>query len=177
MGESCCRLWFHFHYFRSLSLNNVFLFVKCSSGYAIKPTIHWNIEWYICKLLTNYVLKRIWPNEVSADEYFESCDFSRENTNIETYRCTIYPCLCLIKDEEKYQPARQNMKFVTRSLLSLINKLHILARQADSIFSVSINSHLDNIYLLRCLKSVEEEEEELVNLRIVTRYTHTLIWI
>jgi len=79
------------------------------------------------------------------------------------------------KDEEKYQPARQNMKFVTRSLLSLINKLHILARQADSIFSVSINSHLDSIYLLRCLKSVEEEE--LVNLRIVTRYTHTLIWI
>jgi hypothetical protein len=33
---------------------------------------------------------------------------------------------------EKYQPARQNMKFVTRSLRSLATKLHILARQADT---------------------------------------------
>jgi hypothetical protein len=50
----------------------------------------------ICKLLTNYVLNRILPKGVSADEYFEPCDFSRENTNIETYRCIIYPCLCLM---------------------------------------------------------------------------------
>jgi hypothetical protein len=35
-------------------------------------------------------------------------------------------------DTEKYQPARQNMKFVTRLLRSLANNLHILARQADS---------------------------------------------
>jgi hypothetical protein len=34
-------------------------------------------------------------------------------------------------DTEKYQPARQNMKFVTGSLRSLGSKLHILARQAD----------------------------------------------
>jgi hypothetical protein len=34
-------------------------------------------------------------------------------------------------DTEKYQPARQNMKFVTRSLHSLANKLHIMAQQAD----------------------------------------------
>jgi hypothetical protein len=34
-------------------------------------------------------------------------------------------------DTEKYQPGRQNMKFVTRSLRSLATKLHILARQAD----------------------------------------------
>jgi hypothetical protein len=38
-------------------------------------------------------------------------------------------------DTEKYQPARQNMKFVTRSLRSLATKLHILARQAD-IFGI-----------------------------------------
>jgi hypothetical protein len=31
-------------------------------------------------------------------------------------------------DTENYQPARQNIKFVTRSLRSLDNKLHILAR-------------------------------------------------
>jgi uncharacterized protein YsxB (DUF464 family) len=31
-------------------------------------------------------------------------------------------------DTEKYQPARQNMKLVTRSLRSLANKFHILAR-------------------------------------------------
>jgi hypothetical protein len=35
-------------------------------------------------------------------------------------------------DTKKYQPAPQNMKFVTRSLRSLATKLHILARQADN---------------------------------------------
>jgi hypothetical protein len=39
-------------------------------------------------------------------------------------------------DTEKYQPARQNMKLVTRSLRSLANKLHILALQVD-IFGVN----------------------------------------
>jgi hypothetical protein len=39
-------------------------------------------------------------------------------------------------DTEKHQPARQNMKFVTRSLRSLDNKLHILAWQAD-IFGIN----------------------------------------
>jgi hypothetical protein len=41
-------------------------------------------------------------------------------------------------DTENYQPARQNMKFVTRTLRSLATKLHI---------SISINSHPDNIYV------------------------------
>jgi hypothetical protein len=39
-------------------------------------------------------------------------------------------------DTEKYQPARQNMKYVTRSLRSLDNKLHILARLAG-IFGIN----------------------------------------
>jgi hypothetical protein len=39
-------------------------------------------------------------------------------------------------DTEKYQPARQHMKFVIRSLRSLANKLQILARQAD-IFGIN----------------------------------------
>ena len=39
-------------------------------------------------------------------------------------------------DTEKYQPARQNMKLVTRSLLLFANKLHILAQQAD-IFAIN----------------------------------------
>jgi hypothetical protein len=39
-------------------------------------------------------------------------------------------------DTEKYQPARQNMKLVTRSLRSLANKHHILALQVD-IFGVN----------------------------------------
>jgi hypothetical protein len=56
---------------------------------VLKSTIHCNNQWYICKLLTNYELKRIWPKGVRADKYFELCDFSRENTNIETYGCTI----------------------------------------------------------------------------------------
>jgi hypothetical protein len=37
---------------------------------------------------------------------------------------------------KKYQPARKNMKLVTRSLRSLSNKLHILARSAD-IFGIN----------------------------------------
>jgi hypothetical protein len=36
-------------------------------------------------------------------------------------------------DDEKYQPARQHMKFVTRSLRSFATNLHILARQADIV--------------------------------------------
>jgi hypothetical protein len=39
-------------------------------------------------------------------------------------------------DTETYQPAGQDMKFVTRSLVSLATKLHILARQAD-IFGIN----------------------------------------
>jgi hypothetical protein len=39
-------------------------------------------------------------------------------------------------DTEKYQPARQNMKFVTRSLRQLATKLHILSRHAD-IFGIN----------------------------------------
>jgi hypothetical protein len=39
-------------------------------------------------------------------------------------------------DTEKYQPARQNMKIVTRLLRSFANKLPILARQAD-IFGIN----------------------------------------
>jgi hypothetical protein len=40
-------------------------------------------------------------------------------------------------DTEKYQPAQQNMKLVTRSLRSLATKLHILAREKshDSKYS------------------------------------------
>jgi hypothetical protein len=39
-------------------------------------------------------------------------------------------------DTEKYQPARQNMKFVTRPFRSIATKLHILARQAN-IFGIN----------------------------------------
>ena len=42
------------------------------------------------------ILKCIWPKVVIVDKYFESCDFSGENTNIVNYGWTIYPCLCLI---------------------------------------------------------------------------------
>jgi hypothetical protein len=39
-------------------------------------------------------------------------------------------------DSKKYQPARQKMKIVARSVRSLGNKLHILAWQAD-IFGIN----------------------------------------
>jgi hypothetical protein len=51
-------------------------------------------------------------------------------------------------DTEKYQPARQNMKIVTRSLA---NKLHILARQAD-IFGIN-HIHIQIAYTSLVTKS------------------------
>jgi hypothetical protein len=57
-------------------------------------------------------------------------------------------------DTEKYQPARQNMKLVTRSLCSLANKLHILAQQADVHIQITytytemiIFIIIDNLYI------------------------------
>ena len=41
-------------------------------------------------------MKHIWPKGVIVDKYFELCDISHENTNVEAYRCIIYPRLCLI---------------------------------------------------------------------------------
>ena len=49
-------------------------------------------------------------------------------------------------DTEKYQPARQNMKFVTDSLRSLATKLHILARQADIFRYQSIHIQITYTY-------------------------------
>jgi hypothetical protein len=84
-------------------------------------------------------------------EHFESCDFCRENTNIDV---SIHRfCLPMpfrfrkhkghelaydvkIMTSKQRLSARQNMKFVTRSLRSLATKLHILARQAD-VFGIN----------------------------------------
>jgi hypothetical protein len=60
-------------------------------------------------------------------------------------------------DTEKYQPAQQNMKFVTRLVRSLATKLHILARQAD-IFGInqftSYVSWIYNYLYNQCLSSL-----------------------
>jgi hypothetical protein len=53
-------------------------------------------------------------------------------------------------DTGKYQPARQNMKFVARSLHSIANKLHIMAQQVD-IFDINQFTHPDNIYMFGLL--------------------------
>ena len=47
-------------------------------------------------------------------------------------------------DTKKYRPARQNMMFVTSSLRSLANKLHILAQQADicGINQLTLRKHI-----------------------------------
>jgi hypothetical protein len=50
-------------------------------------------------------------------------------------------------DTKKYQPAPQNMKFVTRSLRSLAIKLHILARQADHLGINQFTYTVDSRYL------------------------------
>ena len=75
-------------------------------------------------LQITYFLKGILPEEISADKYFESCDFSRENTNIVNNRWTI-------------------VRFTHSQTYFILG----LSRR---IFSVSINSHPDNIYVLVC---------------------------
>ena len=87
--------------------------------------------------------------------YFETCDFSRENTNIETYRCiNLY---VWFKDDKHVIWMRIWLTLTNISLLDRIWSLW-LVRFAHStiifiiwlgilIFSVSINSHADNIYL------------------------------
>ena len=55
-------------------------------------------------------------------------------------------------DADKYHHARQNMNFVTRSLHSLANKLHIMAQQAD-IFGINQCTSI-NIYLYHCIEEV-----------------------
>ena len=53
-------------------------------------------------------------------------------------------------DTEKYQPARQNMKCVARSLHSIANKLHIMGQQVD-MFGINQFTHPDNIYMFGLL--------------------------
>jgi hypothetical protein len=125
------------------------ILVICSSSYAIKSTMYSNNEWYVCKLLTNYVLKRIWSKGVSADKYFEICDFFRENTNIHVY--------VWLKDDKHVIWMRIWFILKNISLFYRIWRLW-LVRFAHwptnfiiwlnrLIFSALINSHSDNTYI------------------------------
>jgi hypothetical protein len=154
----------YFHYFKSLSLNYTF-FVKCSSSYVIKSTIHCNNEWYIYKLLTNYVLKRIWPKGVTADKYFELCDFSRENTNIDASYIHVY---VWFKDDKHViwmwiWSILKNISMVVRFVHTPTNFIFWLNRL---IFSASINSHSDNMIYLHTL-DVHLNNSNLINNAII----------
>ena len=59
-------------------------------------------------------------------------------------------------DSEKYQPARQNMKIVTRSLRSLANQLHILARQAD-IFGINQFTSRQHILIFNNISAISRQ--------------------
>ena len=74
-------------------------------------------------------------------------------------------------DAEKYQPTRQNMKFVARSLHSIANKLHIMAQQAD-IFGIYQFTHPDNIYmfgLLNIENRVQQQESVIYTQSTITK--------
>jgi hypothetical protein len=74
-------------------------------------------------------------------------------------------------DTEKYQPARQNMKFVARSLHSIGNKLHIMAPQAD-IFGINQFTHPENIYifgLLNIENRVQQQESVIYTQSAITK--------
>jgi hypothetical protein len=127
-------------------------FVKCSSSYVIKSTIHSNNEWYICKLLTNYVLKRILPKGVSADKYFELCDFFREHIDVPYIHVYVW-----FKDDKD---AIWMWIWLILKNINLLDRIwslwlvcfaysptHFIFWLNRLTFSVSINSHSDNIYL------------------------------
>ena len=74
-------------------------------------------------------------------------------------------------DTEKYQPARQNMKFVAHSLHSIANKLHIMAQQVD-IFDINQFTHPDNIYmfgLLNIENRVKQQDSVMYTQSTITK--------
>jgi hypothetical protein len=77
-------------------------------------------------------------------------------------------------DTEKYQPARQNMKFVARSLHSIANKLHIMGQQVD-IFGINQFTHPDNIYMFGLL-NIENRVQQQYSV-IYTQSTITKVHI
>jgi hypothetical protein len=86
-------------------------------------------------------------------EYFESCDFSRENTNIDIFVFMFNLRMINMSSECEYDLIRNHINLLDRILWSLwlvqfahspTNFIFWLGRL---IFSVSINSHPDNIYL------------------------------
>ena len=77
-------------------------------------------------------------------------------------------------DTEKYQPARQNMKFVARSLHSIANKLNIMDQQVD-IFGINQFTHPDNIYMFGLL-NIENRVQQQYSV-IYTQSTITKVHI
>jgi hypothetical protein len=86
-------------------------------------------------------------------EYFESCDFSRENTNIDIFVFMFNLRMINMSSECEYDLILKHINLLDRILWSLwlvqfahspTNFIFWLGRL---IFSVSINSHPDNIYL------------------------------
>ena len=89
----------------------------------------------ICKLLMNYGFREAYF------EYFESCNFSRENTNIDVFVFMVDLRMINMSSECEYDwywkiSACSTEYEVCDSFASLTHKLHILARQAD-IFGIN----------------------------------------
>ena len=86
------RIWFHLNFrdLKSLSLNYVFFFWwNGHLGTLITPfTVIMNGIHCIWKLLTNYILRRILKEQMRMN-ILNHVIFPSENTNIETYRCTM----------------------------------------------------------------------------------------
>ena len=129
---------------------------------VIKSTIHSKSAWYICKLLTNYVLNRILPKGVSADEYLNHVIFPAKVQTSKPIDVPYIRVYVWCKDDKHVIWMWIWLILKDISLLERIESLwlvHFAQSPANFIFllgrlifSVSINSHPDNIYisLLSC---------------------------
>ena len=142
-------------FFKSLSLNYAFFFKR--SSYIITSTIHYNNEWYIFKLLTNYYwsvfgLKEwvrinilnyvIFPAKIQISKpidvpYIHVYVWFKDNKHI------VWMWIWLILKNISLLDRIWSL-WLVRFAHSTANFIFWLNRP---IFSVSINLHSDNIYI------------------------------
>ena len=133
------------------------ILVICSSSYAIKSTMYSNNEWYVCKLLTNYVLKRIWSKGVSAINILKYVIFSAKAQISKPMDVPYIHVYVWLKDDKHVIWMRIWFILKNISLFYRIWRLW-LVRFAHwptnfiiwlnrLIFSALINSHSDNTYI------------------------------
>jgi len=148
---------FKFSFFLNHCPWTMLYFVKRSSSYGITSTVHCNNEWYICKLLRNYYwsvfgLKEwvrinilnyvIFPAKIQISKpidvpYIHVYVWFKDDKHV------VWMWICLILKNISLLDRIWSL-WLVRFAHSTTNFIFWLNRL---IFSVSTNSHADNIYI------------------------------